>query len=184
MSDLGGQDVGAVRPSTLVNRDDLPGVRAREEINVLLRAHDPDVAEANLARLTDEHGPLLRQIARDPDVSGRDPNLRRNAITALGRLVSVENLNLLAELATSDDDEVVRGDALTALARTGLRLAVPVLAHAQDSRSVVEATAARKGMAALTERLGPKAVGTALLSGQRRVVPPESAGGQTAADPG
>jgi HEAT repeat protein len=111
MSDRAGQEEQpAVRPSTLVSRDDLPCVRAREEINMLLRAHDPDVAEANLARLTDEHSPLLRQIARDREASSRDPSLRRNAIIALGRIVSVENLNLLAELATGDD-EVIRGSS-------------------------------------------------------------------------
>lgn len=112
MSDNAGQQEPAVRPSTLVSRDDLPGVRAREEVNRLLRAHDPDTAEANLARLTDEHSRLLRRIARERDTSGRDPSLRRNAVTALGRVISVENLNLLVELAVGDDDEHIRGNEI------------------------------------------------------------------------
>jgi hypothetical protein len=185
-----GQEEPAVRPSTLVSRDDLPGVRAREEINVLLRAHDPEVAEANLARLTDEYSPLLRRIAREPDVTGRDPSLRRNAITALGRLISVDNLNVLTELATGDDDELIRGSALTVLAGSGLLLAAPLLADAQNSREPVEAVAARKGLAALADRLSPDAVETVLRRGQRRergqrrAAPPETTRGETARDTG
>ncbi len=182
MTDTGGQEEPAVRPSTLVNRDDLPGVRAREEINVLLRAHDPDVAEANLARLTDKHSPLLRQIAREHGALSRDPSLRRNAITALGRIISVDNLNLLTELATSDDDERIRGDALTMLAGTGLRLAVPLLADTQDSRNPVESGAARKGLATLTDRIGPAAVEATLRPSQRQLPAPEGASGETAPD--
>lgn len=182
MSDNAGQQEPAVRPSTLVSRDDLPGVRAREEVNRLLRAHDPDTAEANLARLTDEHSRLLRRIARERDTSGRDPSLRRNAVTALGRVISVENLNLLVELAVGDDDEHIRGNALTTLANTGLGLAAPLLADAQDSPSPVEAIAARKGLATLADRLGPDSVEAALGSGRRRAAPPETAGGETAPD--
>ncbi|WP_131742445.1 HEAT repeat domain-containing protein, partial [Actinomadura roseirufa] len=165
MSGNAGQEQPAERPSTLVNRDDLPGVRAREELNELLRAHDPETAEENLARLTDRHAPLLRRLALEPGSPGRDPNLRRNAITALGRLVSVENLNTLTEIATGDEDEVVRGSALTVLAGTGLRLAAPLLAGAQDSEHPVEATAARKGLGLLAERLGAGAVEAAIGAG-------------------
>lgn len=182
MSDRAGQEEPAVRPSTLVNRDDLPGVRAREELNVLLRAHDPEVAEANLARLTDEHSPLLRRIANEQDVTGRDPSLRRNAITALGRLISVENLNVLTELATRDDDALIRVSALTVLAHTGLLLAVPLLAVAQDSREPVEAAAARKGLAVLADRLSPDAVETVPWPRRRRVASPQTSSGETAQD--
>ena len=184
MSDRAEQYEPGERPSTLVSRDELPGVRAREELNVLLRAHDPDVAEENLARLTDEHSPLLRRIAREPDFSGQDPSLRRNAITALGRLASVENLNVLTELATRDDDELVRSSALTVLAGTGLSLAAPLLADAQDSRAPIEATAARKGLSALAERLGPDAVEAMLRPSQRQAPPLETGRGQTDSDPG
>jgi hypothetical protein len=184
MSDRPEQYEPGERPSTLVSRDDFPGIRAREELNILLRAHDPDVAEQNLARLTDEHSPLLRRIAREPAFSGRDPSLRRNAITALGRLASVENLNVLTELATRDDDELVRSNALTVLADTGLSLAVPLLADAQDSRAPIEAAAARKGLSALAARLGPDAVEVMLRPSQRQAPPPETGRGQTDADPG
>ncbi|TDD88729.1 HEAT repeat domain-containing protein [Actinomadura rubrisoli] len=179
----GREEEPATRPSTFVSREGLPGVRAREEVNELLRAHDPEVAEENLARLTDEHSPLLRQIARERDVSARDPHLRRNAITALGRVVSVENLNVLAELAALDDDELIRASALTVLAGTGLRLAVPLLADAQESRSPVEAAAGAKGLAALADRLGTDAVEAALRPGQRQPGPAETSGGETEADP-
>jgi len=182
MTDRAGQEEPAVRPSTLVDRSDLPGVRAREEINILLRAHDPEVPDANLDQLTDRHSPLLRQIANDRQAYGRDPSLRRNAINALGRIISVENLNLLTELATRDDDEAIRTNALIALANTGLSLAVPLLADAQDSGHPVEAAAARKGLSTLADRLGTDTVEAALRSGQRRIGPPDSTGGATTSD--
>jgi HEAT repeat protein len=169
-----------MRPSTLVNRDDLPGVRAREEINVLLTAHDPEVAEANLAQLTERHSPLLRQIAREPVTSAVNPNLRNNAIAALARLISVDNLNLLTDLAKHDDDEVIRAHAMTALAKTGLQLAVPVLADSLDSTHPIEATAAKKGLAYLTDRLGRSTV-EALMRPEQRLIEQPSLG-LTAAD--
>ncbi|MFA1550225.1 HEAT repeat domain-containing protein [Actinomadura chokoriensis] len=184
MSQNAGQDQPAERPSTLVDRGDLPGVRAREEINELLRAHDPETAEANLARLLDRHGPLLRRIAREPDTLGRDPQIRRNAVTALGRLASVEDLNVLTELATRDEDELIRGNALIALADTGLHLAVPLVAEAQTSSHPLEATAARKALSSLVERLGRDAVEGALRPGQRILAPGEPSSGEATRDPG
>lgn len=177
-----GRERPAERPSTLVNRDDLPGVRAREEINALLRAHDPETAEANLARIGDRHGPLLRRIAREPDTAGRDPQIRRNAITALGRLASVEDLNVLTDLATGDEDELIRATALTVLAATGLRLAAPLLADAQESRDPVEATAARKALASLAARLGRETVENALRPDQRMLAVGEPSGGEATRD--
>ncbi|WUH98397.1 HEAT repeat domain-containing protein [Spirillospora sp. NBC_00431] len=183
MSDNAGQEQPAERPSIQVSRDDLPGVRAREELNELLRAHDPETAEANLARLTEQHGPLLRQIAVEPDTSGRDPQVRRNAITALGRLGSVENLNVLTDLATRDEDELIRSSALTVLGGTGLRLAVPLLADAQESSHPVEATAARKALSSLADRLGLDTIESSLRAGQRIVDLDESSGGDAVPDP-
>jgi len=181
MSQTAGQEEPAVRPSTFVSRDDLPGVRAREEINMLLTAHDPEVAKANLAQLTERHSPLLREIAREPATSAVNPSLRRNAITALGHLVSVDNLNLLTDLARRDDDELVRASALTSLANTGPQLAVPVLADATGSPHPVEAVAAQKSLAVLTARLGPAAVEAVLRPEQQRLVA-QTSRGQTAAD--
>lgn len=180
MNETAGRQEGPTRPSTLVNRDDLPGVRDREEINVLLTAHDPEVAEANFARLTERHTPLLRQIAREAVTSAVNPNLRHNAIAALARFVSADNLNLLTDLAKHDDDEVIRAHAMTALANTGLQLVVPVLADSLDSPHPIEATAARKGLANLTTRLGRTTVETLMRPGQRLVA--QTARGQTAAD--
>lgn len=155
-------------------------MRAREEINILLTAHDPEVAEANLAQLSERHSSLLRQIAREPVTSAVNPGLRRNAITALARLVSADNLNLLTDLARRDDDELVRAHALTALANTELQLAVPVLADALGSPHHVEATAARKGLAVLTARLGPATVEAVLRPEQRLIA--QASRGETAAD--
>jgi len=180
MDETAGQRDLAMRPSTLVNRGDLPGVRAREKINVLLTAHDPEVAKANLAQLTERHSPLLRQIAREPVTSVVNPNLRNNAIAALAHLVSVDNLNLLTDLAKHDKDEVIRAHAMTALANTGLQLAVTVLADSLDSPHPIEATVARKGLANLTDRLGRTTVEALMRPEQRLIEQPFR--GQTSAD--
>jgi HEAT repeat protein len=180
MDETAGRQERATRPSTLVNRDDLPGVRDREQINMLLTAHDPEVAEANFALLTERHSPLLRQIAQEPVTSAVNPNLRSNAIAALARFVSADNVNLLTDLAKQDDDEVVRAHAMTALANTGLQLAAPVLADSLDSPHPIEATAARKGLANLTSRHGRTTVEALLRPGQRLI--DQVTRGQTAAD--
>jgi HEAT repeat protein len=142
------------RPSTLVNRRILPGVLEREELNRLLRAHDPEVAAANSAEITAAHAPLLRQIALEPPTAAGDPGVRGNAITWLGRLAAPADLNVLTRLAQFDADPGVRGAALLSLGASGVQLAAPVLAAALVSRDTVEAVAAAKGLRLLAKRVG------------------------------
>lgn len=146
------------RPSTLVNRRILPGVLEREELNRLLRAHDPEVAAANSAEITAAHAPLLRQIALEPPTAAGDPGVRGNAITWLGRLAAPDDLNVLTRLAQFDADPGVRGAALLSLGASGVQLAAPVLAAALVSRETVEAVAAAKGLRLLAKRVGTDTV--------------------------
>jgi HEAT repeat protein len=145
----------ATRPSTLVNRRILPGVQEREELNQLLRVHDPEVAAANSAKITAKHSPLLRQIALEASPqAGGDPGARKRAIEWLGRLAAPDDLNVLVKLAQFDPDAGVRGAALVSLGTSGVQLAVPVLAAALTSRDVVEAVAAEKALYSLADRIG------------------------------
>src|SRR5215510_14681200 len=89
------------RPSTLVNRQILPGVKEREDLNRLLRVHDPEVAVANRTEITEKHSPLLRQIALEGYIGG-DPGARKQAIVWLGRIATPDNLNTLVKLVQFD----------------------------------------------------------------------------------
>ena len=182
MSEKPVHDEPPVRPSTLTRRENFPGVRAREELNVLLRAHNPEVAEANLATLTEKHSELLRRIAREPATSSTGPSVRRNAITALGRLPSELNLAVLRELSTGDDDGAVRGNAMTALAGVGAESDIPALAAALESPHPVESVAARKALITLAVRLGVDVVERSLPPGQRLGGPAGTSRGESRPD--
>jgi HEAT repeat protein len=146
------------RPSTLVSRQRLPGPSAREELTRLLRAHDPEIAAANLVKITDRFLPLLRQIAQETPVTNTDPVLRRHAIAQLGRLAGTGELNLLAEIARLDPDPAVRAESILALGTSGLVLAAPTLAQALSSTEPSEVTAASKGIGLLARKVGSAAV--------------------------
>jgi HEAT repeat protein len=148
----------ATRPSTLVNRRLLPGVQEREDLNRLLRAHDPEVAAANRSEITAKHAPLLRQIALERPHAGGDPGARKQAIAWLGRFAAPDDLNILVKLAQFDPDPGVRSAALGSLGATGVQLAAPILAAALASRDAVEAVAAAKALSSLADQIGPDAV--------------------------
>jgi HEAT repeat protein len=145
------------RPSTLVNRRILPGVQEREDLNRLLRVHDPEVAAANRAEIRAKHARLLRQIALEGPAEG-DPGTRKQAIAWLGRLAAPDDLNVLVKLAQFDPDSGVRSAALVSLGASGVELAAPILARALVSRDAVEAVAAAKALNSLADRLGSDSV--------------------------
>jgi len=142
------------RPSTLVNRRILPGVQEREDLNRLLRVHDPEIAAANSAEITAKHAPMLRQIALEGSNAGGDPGARKHAIAWLGRFASPDDLNILVKLAQFDPDAGVRGAALISLGASGVQLAAPILAAALASRDALEAVAAAKALHSLADRIG------------------------------
>ena len=144
----------ATRPSTLLNRRVLPGVQEREALNQLLRVHDPEVAEANRAKITTEHAPLLRQIALEGSHAGGDPGTRKQAIAWLGRFAAPDDLNVLVNLAQFDPDSGVRAAALVSIGTSGVQLAAPILAATLASRDAVEAVAAAKALGLLADRVG------------------------------
>jgi HEAT repeats len=154
------------RPSTLVNRRILPGVQEREDLNRLLRAHDPEVAATNRAEITAKHVPLLRQIAMERPLAGGDPGTRKEAIAWLGRFAGPDDLNLLTELAQFDPDPGVRALALISLGASGVQLATPVLAAALASRDATEAVAAAKALNLLADRIGVDSVRTSISLGR------------------
>jgi HEAT repeat protein len=154
----------AARRSTLLNRRIVPGVQEREELNRLLRAHDPEVAASNRAEITAKHAPLLRQIVQEGAHAGGDPGVRKQAIAWLGRFATPDDLNILVSLARFDPDPGVRGAALISLGASGVQLAAPVLAAALASRDATEAVAASKALYALTDRIGADPVLSAISS--------------------
>lgn len=156
----------ATRPSKLVDRRILPGVQDREGLNLLLRAHDPEVALTNRAEITATYLPLLRQIAMERPLAGGDPAARKAAIAWLGRFAGPEDLNLLTELAQFDPDPGVRASALISLGSSGVGLAAPVLAAALASEDDLEATAATKALNSLADRIGVGSVRSSISLGR------------------
>lgn len=154
------------RPSTLVDRRILPGVQDRESLNLLLRAHDPEVAVANRAEITATDLPLLRQIAMERPLAGGDPAARKAAIAWLGRFAGADDLNLLTELAQFDPDPGVRASALISLGTSGVSLTAPVLAAALASQDGLEVTAATKALNALADRIGVDSVRSSISLGR------------------
>lgn len=142
------------RPSTLVPREDWPGVRVREEVNALLTAIEPEAAEADIGTIGDAHVALLRRIARDTENTNNAAYFRQRAVAALARFPSEPNMALVRELAHSDADSLIRCVALTALASLGDESCLAVLQRALSSEDLLEAAAARKGLVVLANRLG------------------------------
>jgi hypothetical protein len=88
--------------------------------------------------------------------------VRAHAIPYLGSEASVEDLNVLADLARYGEDHVVRGHALIAIGVSGVRLAEALLVQGLDASHAFEQAAAEKGLLALGHRLGMSAVRGAL----------------------
>lgn len=161
---------GAKRTSVRVDRGRMPEVARRERLNRLLLTHDPDVAERNRAKITDHDLELLRRIAQEGALAGMPPALRRNAITYLADRPTPENLNLLVDLARHGEDLYVRGAALAALGRTGLRAVAPILVDGLAAREPVEAAAAEHGIVALGRAIGMSGLRAALAGERRKAV--------------
>src|SRR5207248_2146417 len=100
-----------------------PAVALRERLDRLLLFHDLEPPTANLERLSEEDLAQLRQIAVEGVMANQPPALRYQAILLLGRYPSVQNLNLLEQLARYGEDEYVRSHALTALGATEVSMA-------------------------------------------------------------
>jgi len=161
---------GARRESVRVPRERVPEVAHRERLNRLLLAHDPEVAEKNRAKITDRDLELLRRIAQEGALAGTPPALRRNAIHYLADRPLPENVNVLVDLARHGEDLYIRGAALAALGRTGLRAVAPILANGLSAPEPVEAASAEHGMVALARAIGVAALRDALVSERRKAV--------------
>jgi hypothetical protein len=161
---------GRKRKSVTADRARLPEIARRERLNQLLLAHDPATAKENRAKLTEEDFSLLRQIAREGAVTGTPPAVRRNAVTLLADLPTVENLDLLEDLARRGEDLYVRGAALVALGQTGLRVVAPILADGLTTRDSVEAAYAEEAVVALGRALGDSGLRAVFQGEGRKVV--------------
>jgi hypothetical protein len=161
---------GRKRKSVRVRRSRVPEVARRERLNRLLLAHDPEVADENRAKLTEEDFELLRQIAQEGALAGTPPVLRQNAIAFLSDRPTPENVNVLEGIARRGDDPYVRGAALVALGQTGLRMAAPILADGLNAGDPVEAASAEHGVVALGRVIGEPALRAAFQDERRRAV--------------
>lgn len=161
---------GMKRESVKVALKEYPEVERRLRLNRLLLMHDPDVAKENLAQIGQADLPVLRRIAQESVLSGNEPAIRRNAISVLGRFPTVENLNLLADLARYGEDPYVRGAALTALADTGIALALPLLKEGLAGRDSIDYRRAQQGLLRLGARLGSGRIKELLIRERRKVV--------------
>jgi hypothetical protein len=146
------------RPSTLVERGSVPAaIKAREDLEQLLRVHDPELVEEARSRIKADQLPLVRRIALDP-AEGEGMVARKHAIALLASRGANEDLNLLSELARFDPEPVIRAEALTGLGRSGVAMAAGILVEAIASNDRVEATAASKALAVLAQKAGIAAV--------------------------
>jgi HEAT repeat protein len=145
---------GIQRKSVFVDREELPAIVQRERINQLLLAHDLHTPEGYQREIKEEDLALIRQIAREGAVTNIEPVMRQRAILLLGTFPTVENLNLLTELARYGEDFYVRSYALLALGKTGLLLAGPVLSKGLSSADPIESNAAEKALTALGRQVG------------------------------
>jgi hypothetical protein len=142
------------RPSTLLPRGAIPiAIQQRQELERMLRVHDPDLVEKTRARIKPTQMPLIRRIALESP-SSEDMVVRKHAIALLASRGTADDLNLLTELARFDAEPAIRAEAITGLARIGVEMAAPILLEALASRDLVESTAASKAVAALAQKVG------------------------------
>jgi hypothetical protein len=157
------------RPSTLVGRKTVPAViKEREELERLLRVHDPEMAEVTRSRIKPAQLPLVRRIALDHASEGGGMVARKHAIALLGSLGAIEDLNLLSDLARFDAEPAIRAEALTGLGRSGVAMAVPTLLEAIGSSDMLEAAAASKALDILARKVGIAAVRAHLDKGSSK----------------
>jgi hypothetical protein len=146
------------RSSTLVGRGSVPAaIKARADLERLLRVHDPELVEEARFRIKADQLPLVRRIALDP-AEGEGMVARKHAIALLASRGANEDLNLLSELARFDAEPAIRAEALTGLGRSGVAIAAGILVEAIASNDRVEATAASKALAVLAQKAGIAAV--------------------------
>ena len=149
---------GPRRPSVRVDASGWPLIERRRELNRLLLAHDPETFQENIAQLRESDGAILRVMARESVAAGSEPALRMAAISALSRFPVPENLAALADLCRHGEDPYVRGQAMYALADTGLELALPLLRDGLAARDPVEVRKAQLGVRKLGATLGESRV--------------------------
>ncbi len=145
---------GYQRKSVFVDRKQFPAILQRERINQLLLVHDLHTPEGYQVEINEEDLALIRQIVREGAVTNIEPAIRQRAILLLGNFPTVENLNLLTDLARYGEDFYVRSYALISLGKTGLLLVAPVLREGLMSAEPIESIAAEKALTALGRKVG------------------------------
>jgi hypothetical protein len=161
---------GPRRESVRVDMKRHPEIARRMRLNSLLLIHDPETVEESLAQIEPEDLPLLRRMATEGPLSRNEPTLRRKAIAVLGRFPTPDTLNLLTDLARYGDDAYVRGAALTALADTGVALAVPVITEGLTAKEPVEVRRAQEALRRVGVNLGAGRIREALVKERRIAV--------------
>jgi HEAT repeat protein len=143
---------GVTRPSTRVDRTELPALAARERIMAFLRGHDPETQDRAAQHLDDADFAVIRIIAQEGAATNTEPPIRYNAIAALARGARPANLNLLVDLAQFGEDFYVRGHAVLALGATGLYLSLGAIATHLSAEESFEQLAARRAIGLLARR--------------------------------
>lgn len=149
------EPVRPTRPSILVARKRVPAmINERVELERLLRVHDPEMVGETRSQIKSGQLPLVRRIALDQAQEGEGMVARKHAIALLGSLATIEDLNLLSDLARFDAEPAIRAEALICLARSGVAMAVPTLVEAIASSDLVEAAAGSKALEILSRKVG------------------------------
>ncbi len=159
-----------MRKSVRVDLKRKPEIARRMRLNQLLLIHDPENVEKNLAQIEADDLPVLQRIATEGPLSGNEPILRRNAIAVLSQFPTPETLNILTDLARYGEDVYVRGAALTALADTGVALALPVITEGFTTKEPVEINRAKEALRRIGASLGGGRIREALVKERRETV--------------
>jgi HEAT repeats len=155
---------GGMRRSSLTAKGTgFANIRARERLYSVLLQHDPDNGPP---LFTAKDMIILRQIATEGPLTNHVPAIRRSAIILLASSPTLENLELLGELAIAGEDFYVRSYALLALGQTGLKLTAPLLRDALSATESTERQAAEVALCTVARRVGP-AILRALLQIER-----------------
>lgn len=161
---------GPTRESVRVDLKPKPEIARRMRLNQLLLIHDPEIVEKSLAQIEADDLPVLQRMATEGPLSGNEPILRRNAIAVLSRFPTPETLNILTDLARYGEDVYVRGSALTALADTGVALAIPVITEGFTMKEPVEINRAKEALRRIGASLGAGRIREALIKERREPV--------------
>lgn len=115
------------RKSQLIDISKYPSVKARQSLNNKLQKYSCGIDAKHNIQFTENEIEILAVIARER--TNHNSFLRQQAISALGKLQTLNSFEVLHEIAFSKiEDDHVRGSAISELAETSPELSTEMIA--------------------------------------------------------